>query len=175
MRHTRKNRKVGGSKTRSRSFKKSNNKKKVIIGLIFANWCGHCKALKPEWDKMKNKLAKGKRHTKIRGGDEAETQNAETKPEIVEIEADDSKKDEKMDELNSELTSQKVEANGYPTIFKIVNNSIEYYSGERNAEALYNWATNNEANANNNIENDKLSGGYILRVSQKKKKKSKRI
>ena len=30
--------------------------KKILIGKVYANWCGHCQHLKPEWLKMKKEL-----------------------------------------------------------------------------------------------------------------------
>jgi thiol-disulfide isomerase/thioredoxin len=53
-----------GGKTRRRrptSHKKHANKqgkKQVTIGLVYAEWCGHCQALKPEWKHMKDEIAK---------------------------------------------------------------------------------------------------------------------
>ena len=43
-------------------FQKTRNTRKhmkpsITVGLIYANWCSHCQALKPEWKNMK----KGKR------------------------------------------------------------------------------------------------------------------
>ena len=32
--------------------------KKRVIGKIYAEWCGHCVALKPEWEAMKQELQK---------------------------------------------------------------------------------------------------------------------
>ena len=31
-------------------------KKSIIVGEIYADWCGHCKVLKPEWEKMKTMI-----------------------------------------------------------------------------------------------------------------------
>ena len=41
--------------------KKRHSAKPVIIGLIYANWCGHCQALKPEWNTFKKNLKMDKK------------------------------------------------------------------------------------------------------------------
>ena len=96
----------------------------VIAGMVFAVWCGHCKALKPEWKKLKNMLKSDRR----------------VKLEQVE----QSQENTKLVRLNNQYLShspQKIKANGYPTIFKIVNGKLEYYDGERTAVKLFNWIT----------------------------------
>ena len=50
---SRKNKGVLKKQTRS---KNKPSKKKIIIGKIYADWCGHCNMLKPEWEKMKNMI-----------------------------------------------------------------------------------------------------------------------
>jgi thiol-disulfide isomerase/thioredoxin len=94
------------------------SKTKTIIGKIYANWCGHCQQLKPEWSKMKTNLK----------------QNAHL--QIIEIE-------ESQNELLTEFKSKhpNLQINGYPTIFKIHSNgAIEYYSGDRKANEMQKWA-----------------------------------
>lgn len=80
--------------------------------LIYANWCGHCQMLKPKWDEAKTMLNE--------------------RVSVIEIEDSDPYKNDKIDMLNNELNgSQKVEVMGYPTLFKIRDNKLEYYQKER--------------------------------------------
>jgi thiol-disulfide isomerase/thioredoxin len=96
----------------------------VIAGMVFAVWCGHCKALEPEWKKLKNMLKSDRR----------------VKLEQVE----QSQENTKLVRLNNQYLShspQKIVANGYPTIFKIVDGKVEYYDGQRDAVKMFNWIT----------------------------------
>ena len=88
----------------------------MIVGKIYANWCGHCQALKPEWAKMKQSL-----HPSI---------------QLVEIEESDT-----TNLTNFKNEHPDLEVNGYPTIFKIhPTKKIEYYSGNRDASSMLTWA-----------------------------------
>jgi thiol-disulfide isomerase/thioredoxin len=96
-------------------------KPKIIIGLIHANWCGHCQALKPVWQEMKQDL-----------NDDFD---------IQEIEDSDKNKEEKKSKLNEKIKGGKeIQANGFPTIFKIVDGEIQYFEGDRTKEKLVSWA-----------------------------------
>lgn len=85
-----------------------------IIGKIYANWCGHCNALKPHWEKMKSDL----KNNPI---------------EIVEIE------DSEVARLTAFKKKHGIQINGYPTIFKILG-KVEYYNGPRDAKSIKQWA-----------------------------------
>jgi len=89
----------------------------VTVGLIYANWCGHCQALKPEWQKMKSNMNKGSY-------------------QFHEIEDSDKMKDIKIHKLNKRIRNGKLSANGYPTIFKVKGGNLEYYQGERTSEQM---------------------------------------
>jgi thiol-disulfide isomerase/thioredoxin len=90
---------------------------KTTIGKVYAKWCGYCKVLKPEWDIMKRTLKKNK------------------DVEIVQVEINQTAKLNKLKKKYPDLVIK-----GYPTIFKIDNNGIQYYSGERLANDMTNWA-----------------------------------
>ena len=132
-------------KKKSRYQKKINSPdKKCIFGKVFANWCGACNALKPKWIKMVDSL-------------NGETRSEEELKQLLEL--DEPKKTiiinkdgmilEIMQIPDTDYESYKnerpelsdLEANGYPTIFRKMDNSpIEYYNGEREPTAMIQWA-----------------------------------
>jgi len=106
--------------------KKRHSSKPTIIGLIYANWCGHCQALKPEWDMFKKNLKMDKKLASKCG--------------IFEVEDGDSMKDMKIKKISKKVKGGELSVDGFPTLFKISGGNIEYYSGERNSNALLNWS-----------------------------------
>jgi thiol-disulfide isomerase/thioredoxin len=131
---TRKNHSIGPNKVQNK------NTNYLIIGLIYADWCGHCQALKPQWEEMKNVIKGHKGNYRI-----------------VEIEDSDFDKDNKIIEINKNVLDEKLAANGYPTIFKKQNNKIFYYGGEREPKTMADWFLGN-----------KIMGGYQMRKKNKK-------
>lgn len=88
-----------------------------IVGLVYARWCPHCTAMKPQWDIMKSKLRSNCR--------------------VVEIEDSDYDKQSKIEELNNDIKSdEKLQIHGYPTMFKINNGKLDYYNGTRDATSM---------------------------------------
>lgn len=86
-------------------------------GLIYAKWCGYCNAMKPAWDAMKERLVKHIR--------------------ITEIEADDPRRDSMINDINNRIIGEeRLVLQGYPTLFKITNNRLMYYNGERTEEDM---------------------------------------
>ena len=102
--------------------------KVLLIGKIYADWCGHCRMLKPEWSKMKYNI----KHN-----------NGNHGYQINYIEIEQSVEQSKVDKVNKIYLhgSDKKLAlqGGYPTIFKVINGNIEYYGGPRKAEAMQKW------------------------------------
>lgn len=117
-------------KSKPKTYKKVHTKslpknEPVIIGLVYANWCPHCQHLKPEWNVMKNELM-----NKYNG-----------LYTIVEIEESQPDKLEQIAKLEQKLNGNKIEANGYPTIFKLNGGNVSYYDGNRDATSMLNWIT----------------------------------
>ena len=101
--------------------------KKILIGKVYANWCGHCQSLKPEWLKMKKDLK-----TKMR--------KMGYLIEFVEIEEQEQ---DKLAEFKK--TFPNLQVNGYPTIFKHAGSGeLEYYQGERTANEMGKWLIGNK-------------------------------
>ena len=85
------------------------NGKKLV--LFYADWCGHCKKLKPEWDETSDKM------------------NVNEK-KMLKINC--SKQDD--EQVNDLMSEYKVK--GYPTIILFNNGKPTHYEGERTAEAF---------------------------------------
>ena len=99
----------------------TNNKKAVV--LIYANWCGHCQAMKPVWDQMISEIK--------------QQPEMNDQYEIFEIESNDV--DSGVSYINDRhITGEntKVAMEGYPTIGRIVNGSFEKYQGPRDKESM---------------------------------------
>jgi thiol-disulfide isomerase/thioredoxin len=89
----------------------------IIVGKVYANWCGHCQILKPEWKKLKRSIPVGR-------------------VEFIEIEESESAKRANFEKK----IKTTLNVNGYPTIFKIhKNKQVEYYTGPRTADEMRKW------------------------------------
>ena len=96
----------------------------IILGKVYATWCGYCQQLAPEWSKLK-KILKTIQFVDI---EEKQTNKKQ------QFEAKHAKS------LNLINNNPQLEVNGYPTIFKIQpNKKIEYYTGTRTAQAIKQW------------------------------------
>jgi thiol-disulfide isomerase/thioredoxin len=107
LRHTEKHRK--------------SQKNMIVVGKVYADWCGHCQSLKPEWAKMKNKIHKKK-----------------GKHYIIYEEVEEKEIDTKLNRIKNEQKVN-IEANGYPTLFRISNGKVDYYRGNRQSDAMADW------------------------------------
>jgi thiol-disulfide isomerase/thioredoxin len=113
----------GRRKKHIRHTKKHRKSQKniIVVGKVYADWCGHCQSLKPEWAKMKHKIhkKKGKHH-------------------IVYEEVEEKEIDTKLKRIKNEQKVN-IEANGYPTLFRISNGKVDYYNGNRQSDAMADW------------------------------------
>ena len=107
--------------------RKQHKHKPVIIGLVYAEWCGHCKELKPEWEAFKTAVKKDRKLSNKCG--------------IFEVEDSDSMKSAKLASMNKKIKGGEIQVNGFPTLFKISNGEVQYFQGGlRNAATLLEWA-----------------------------------
>jgi len=94
-------------------------KRKLIIGKVYANWCGHCQTLKPEWQRMENDIRQMPRMN-----------------HIMFVAIEESEKD-KLAKFKAQHAG--LEVSGYPTIFSHNGRRFNYYRGSPNAESLKQW------------------------------------
>jgi hypothetical protein len=122
---------TGGKKSKknTKKPKKTNKKSKktnkkhnlLVVGLIHSDTCGHCIAMRPAWDQMKESLRNTMGNRVL----------------VHEVEAS-----QMPNGLNTlrKYTAQKVQIQGgYPTLYKIAERTVSYYDGPRDHDSMYNW------------------------------------
>jgi len=102
----------------------------VVVGRVYAEWCGHCIAMKEDWAELETHFESQK----------TRFPNSKTKYEVVSISSDElATKKPQVEKMYLSKTGNKIDAKGYPTIFKITNGKIEYYNGERRYSPMLRW------------------------------------
>lgn len=115
----------------------------LIIGKITADWCGHCQHLQPKWEIMEKEIIN--ECSPIRESDNVMyLDNHNNKIQFYKINSEN--QEEPIQKLNNTYllnSNEKLEANGYPTIFKINGNQLQYYQGEREPQPMKQWFFSN--------------------------------
>jgi thiol-disulfide isomerase/thioredoxin len=122
------------------TFGGKQNKPVLVIGKIYADWCGHCVALKPEWAKLKRdvKAAMGRyfKNVRVEFHEIGDTPHNKSRGLTV---------DGMLEKFNGKhmLNSPEKLAldGGYPTLFKLHKGKLEYYKGSRDAKSMFQWYT----------------------------------
>jgi len=138
------------SKTpKSKTPKSTSPVKKYIFGKVYADWCGACQALKPNWDEMISIL---KKYDKSQSDSNVVANMDGIVIEVIEIQDTNFDSYTKKNKLLNDLT-----ANGYPTIFRkeiepTQTSKFEYYTGERNPDAMIAWASGKTMGGSNHYK-----------------------
>jgi len=104
---------------------RTSTKQPVVIGLIHAKWCGHCRNLMPIWHQMRNNISQ---------------KPYQPPPQYMEVEQSNL---DMLDNFNQEnstyLKGQRIQSDGFPTIFKIRDGNIDYYKDMREPITMEKW------------------------------------
>lgn len=85
------------------------------LALFYADWCGHCKKIKPVWDEVSKEVNEGEA----------------TGVKMIKVNCSNPAENEAQ-----KAVMEKYNIQGYPTILVFENGKHSEYSGERTAEAF---------------------------------------
>lgn len=129
--HGRKNHRKNRRVTAHRSTAHSSSPSIVVVGKIYADWCGHCQSLLPEWKKLDENIQQRM----------AKYPNSHTKYVVVAIEQ--KQQDEGIRNVNETYLKNTGRTlalqGGFPTLFKITDGTLEYYDGPRTYLEMLRW------------------------------------
>ena len=123
---------------KTNTFKGNTPKKRILVGKIYADWCGHCISLNSEWNAMKNminhQMGRSLKNIDIEYVEIGDTEQNKAAGKNV---------DGMIAEFNAKHMSKSAEKlaldGGYPTVFKHCHGKLEYYKGPRTAKDLFTW------------------------------------
>ena len=102
----------------------------LVLGKIYAEWCGHCKVLQPKWAVIEKEIPR-----RFPSG---------SKPIVYKVEESDiADKKVGLETMKPYLNNPDANVelqDGYPTIFKISRGSLSYYEGPREIGPIITWA-----------------------------------
>lgn len=135
-------------------------KHKTVIGKLYSDGCIHCIMMSKAWQDM---CAQIKRDMKL-----VESKDVDKKlsnytkyvspdgnhmVEIIEIEANNM--DKELPHVKSKYSPEIDLQGGFPTLFKVRNNVVSYYGGERTAEKMKKWYMMPVSGGNRNTRRNK--------------------
>ena len=142
--------------TKKQVAKKQKDKAPVTVVLFYAHWCGHCQAMYPEWEKLKEELGADHDYKFV----EVEHENIENQKPLLE----------------KEMSVSPLQIQGFPTLVKVhPNKQVEYYEGgERTKDNFIQWlgkttAPTAKPDEHSNLWQRIYSGGYKIPVQGKVK------
>ena len=138
-------------------FPETSHNKAVVIGKLYANWCGHCQSLAPEWDNLKLRLDK---HIQAKQVIFEDIEQAEENTKLLLL---------NKTYLNGSSNQVAVQS-GYPTIFCIKGNNVEYYNGSRDVNNMYQWCI---TKMNTSLEDSKKNKRKAHKTRKHKRKPTK--
>jgi thiol-disulfide isomerase/thioredoxin len=106
------------TKRKLKNRKTLKNKKSVLVGKIYANWCPHCITLAPIWKNIVKDPAL--KHINF-------------------VAFEESEKDKLEKFKGQSIHHLKLTYAGFPTMFKYYNNKFTYYNGPQNKELIKKW------------------------------------
>ena len=128
----------------------NNVKKGPWLVWFYADWCGHCKMMKPEWKKLEKRCARD--------------------PRLNVAKVSDEMKNDIPEQMNQNIQ-------GYPTV-RMFNNGkmMSEYSGERNNNAFLEFLLNKIKNVRNTAvkKSVKRINNNILKSMRNKKNSGKK-
>lgn len=152
--------------------------KEVVIGKIYAEWCGHCKNMGDGFKEV------GELVLKKSGG----SGGTDTKAPIELVEIEEKQMPQKIPELNQRFFggAEKLKASGFPTLFMITSDGkeankkskIEYYhggtafadpvEGEENKRQFQNWIESNIVSRSGRRGRQRRGGGCGCGAAQQR-------
>jgi len=116
----------------------------VVYGKIYANWCGHCRAMEQDWKRLEKRMRPLK---------------------CVNIESEE--KDHKIAAFNKKHQTNLELKGGFPTLFKLKKHGapVEYYEGgERSEAALHAWLTSEPMQNQNQNQNQNKKNSFLANL-----------